>query len=180
MTADELFNKYYYLVERHAAAYGLDEDDTQNLAIYFWRCTSRYADYPKSPAAYFGMRVATKARYYAEHSKPLSVEKPDCSDVSYCVLCPGTVELRWILAQLERITTVRNYDWFVLYYLQEYTFDEIGAMYGRTSSCVSQAVRKTMRRLRTRLWRSGYWDELQGSLHSLINSAYVAGGYAYI
>lgn len=180
MTADELFNKYYYLVERYSTACGLDEDDTQNLAIYFWECTSHYAGHPRGPASYFGMRVATKARYYAERSKLLSVEEPDSSDVSYCVLCPGTIEVRWILAQLERITTVRNYDWFVLYYLQGYTFDEIGAMYNRTSTRVFQVVQKTMRRLRTCLWRSGYWDELQSSLHTLINSAYIAGGHAYI
>lgn len=62
MTANEYFDKYYYLVNTIAAAYELDEDQSQELSMRFWELCLSTLPIQEVPPRYFRVRLCTMAK----------------------------------------------------------------------------------------------------------------------
>ena len=179
MTSEELFNKYYYLVERFTERYSLDEDGPQELALYFWECVTRYTG-TTAASTYFGSCLESKASHYVEPSVQQDDAIPTPLLAGYCVIYLEQYELQSLLETVCESLTEQQRLYVWLHYGKGYSCAQIAREYNKSITWIIHCVRKGLRRMRKSVLRHQMTSVLRDNMHRLGDTTCVVDNCAYI
>lgn len=179
MTPEMLFNKYSYLVEKYAAVFDLDEDDTQTLALALWEHANSCLN-SEDGVGYFHAHLRRVAQNCVDRRNRETQMQPAFSGVRFCVTFSEYNELQELLTKAKRTLTERQAEFVRLYYEEGYNCSDIAEAFNITTTRVHQILSMSLIKIRGRMAADHVSPVLRDYLHFLENTAVVSDKCAYM